>query len=331
MTRNLGFCQVYMCSHAFKRAAQWSAGILRWLLVVGLLTPIRAVPSSDCLANLDGSQAESGRRWLSSCRRPVCGSLDTSNNLSSFMDRLSSSCRTVMSGYSDPGMSRKLMARIQEEEEHSMSSFPYTPTWFTGRSQSWQKCSTSPEASFATNPVVVESSGGQIANFAMCTVPKAGCTLVRTLLYALTRDTSRPVSFHSSTVHGEKYPTIWHYHPNTDFPDTYPTFVVGRNPYIRLVSGFLDKMVISPEGHDWVIMQRVNQDLHRHKNDGFEATPESFKEFVVLMTQATKRNQHFDTAVNVCGMSQFPYRCATSNIALQLQPQKTCSMHALHR
>ena len=106
---------------------------------------------------------------------------------------------------------------------------------------------------------------------------------------------------------------------------------IRDSPYIRLVSGFLDKMVISPEGHDWVIMQRVNQDLHRHKNDGFEATPESFKEFVVLMTQATKRNQHFDTAVNVCGMSQFPYRCATSNIALQLQPQKTCSMHALHR
>ena len=221
------------------------------------------------------------------------------------------------------------MARIQEEEEHSMSSFPYTPTWFTGRSQSWQKCSTSPEASFATNPVVVESSGGQIANFAMCTVPKAGCTLVRTLLYALTRDTSRPVSFHSSTVHGEKYPTIWHYHPNTDFPDTYPTFVVGRNPYIRLVSGFLDKMVISPEGHDWVIMQRVNQDLHRHKNDGFEATPESFKEFVVLMTQATKRNQHFDTAVNVCGMTQFPYRYASSKLP-QPPHMASRSTHHLH-
>jgi hypothetical protein len=293
----------------FERAS--CARVLRCVCVLAplLVTLSLAVPSSDCLVNVDQVQALTGRRWLSSCRRPVCGSLDTSN-ISPFMDRLSESCRAIMSRYSDPSMSRKLMDRIKKEEEHSVTSFPYAPSWFTERTQPWQRCSASPEASFATNPVIVQSSKSQFSNFAMCTVPKAGCTLVRTLLYVLTRGISQPVSFHSSAVHGANYPTIWHYYPKSDFPDTYPTFVVGRNPYIRLVSGFLDKMVIKPENHDWVVMQRVNQDLHRHKEEGFEATPESFKEFVVLMSQARKRNQHFDTAVNVCGMTQFPYRYA---------------------
>lgn len=289
------------------------ASVLVCLVFLLLAAPGTAIPSSQCLEHVKQSQQSTGRLWLNSCRRPICGSLDTNNNLSAFMDRLSDSCRRIMSTYSDPSMSRKLMARIQEEEAHSIISFPYAPSWFTERSHSFQRCSTSPEASFATNPVVVESNGDHAANFAMCTVPKAGCTLLRSLLFALTRDNSRPVSFRSSAVHSAKYPTVWHYHPKSDFPDTYPTFVIGRNPYIRLVSGFLDKMVVTaPSSHDWVVMQRVNQDLHRHKNDVFEATPESFREFVLLMTQATKRNQHFDTAVDVCGMSQFPYRYVSS-------------------
>ena len=85
---------------------------------------------------------------------------------------------------------------------------------------------------------------------------------------------------------------------------------MGRNPYIRLVSGFLDKMVLDRGGHDWQTMQQMNTDLGRDANQPFEATAESFAEFVRLLLAAPSINQHFQSAVSVCGIGQFPYRCA---------------------
>lgn len=95
-------------------------------------------------------------------------------------------------------------------------------------------------------------------------------------------------------------------------------FVIGRNPYIRLVSGFLDKMVVSNDAHDWRIMKRVNLELGRGPGDAFVATVESFSEFVRLLAGAAKRNQHFDTAANVCGIHRYAYRHAAAFARLLL-------------
>jgi hypothetical protein len=85
-------------------------------------------------------------------------------------------------------------------------------------------------------------------------------------------------------------------------------FVVGRNPYVRLLSGYLDKMVVDGERHDWQIMGRVNRDLGLDESEPFEATAEDFAYFVALLSLAPKRNPHFDSATNVCGINRYPYR-----------------------
>ena len=46
-------------------------------------------------------------------------------------------------------------------------------------------CKSYKEASFPTNPVVVQT--GVTPTFVMCTVPKAGCSQLRTLLLVMTR------------------------------------------------------------------------------------------------------------------------------------------------
>lgn len=67
-------------------------------------------------------------------------------------------------------------------------------------------------------------------------------------------------------------------------------------------------MVVTQQSHDWVIMGRVNSDLGVPSKTVFRATKESFSEFVRLLNKTSNRNPHFDTAVNVCYMTKFPYR-----------------------
>lgn len=94
--------------------------------------------------------------------------------------------------------------------------------------------------------------------------------------------------------------------------------MVGRNPYIRLVSGFLDKMVLDRDGHDWPIMRHMNEDLGRDPDLPFDATVESFSEFVHLLSKAASVNQHFESAVTVCGIHFFPYRRALPLFSLAM-------------
>lgn len=73
-------------------------------------------------------------------------------------------------------------------------------------------------------------------------------------------------------------------------------------------------MVVSTDTHDWVIMKRVNQDLGVPEETQFEATKESFKKFVQLLSVAKNINPHFDTAYNVCYMSEVSYRCVPGRL-----------------
>lgn len=115
-------------------------------------------------------------------------------------------------------------------------------------------------------------------------------------------------------------------------------FVIGRNPYIRLLSGFLDKMVVSNGSHDWPIMERVNRDLGLAAAHAFLGTAEGFSEFVRLLARAARRNQHFDTATNVCGIHRYAYRRGTPGTlvsscphAAPRPPQRTLACRYLLR
>lgn len=205
--------------------SDWTA-LLPFLLAsihvfsIGLASAVSSRLCVDIIAKLQHG-VDSGR--ITECR-PLCGLLDTNNYSISFMDRLSPSCQSVMSRYKGRSSS-SIAVSPAHLANHTSHRLP-PPVHDCGQVR---------KASAATNPVVIETD--DVAHFVMCTVPKAGCTLLRSLLFALTRDTQGGVSFRNSVVHDTAYPTAWHYKSETDLVDTYPTFVVGRNPYIRLVSG----------------------------------------------------------------------------------------------
>jgi hypothetical protein len=168
----------------------------------------------------------------------ICGSMRQLSYTpsSSFKLRLSKECRAVMDSYRPMGAPR--------------TGLPL-PSAIDRRAE-WRKCQKAEYAFLPTNPIIVQRP--HVAPFAMCTVPKAACTSLRKLLYAIihyNRDRPRPgagFKMALSGYHSNVYPTIWHYNrTDADLSDRYPTFIIARNPYVRLVSGYLDKMVVKPE------------------------------------------------------------------------------------
>jgi hypothetical protein len=127
-------------------------------------------------------------------------------------------------------------------------------------------CAASWRAWSPTNPVVVKRAGAR--PFILATVPKAGCTNLRKLLrilisfYPAERDPrpGRRVPLKMRVVHNTYYPTVWHYDATsfeTRARGELPTFIVSRNPYVRLLSGFLDKLVAAPGRPPWTMQVRA--------------------------------------------------------------------------
>jgi hypothetical protein len=114
-------------------------------------------------------------------------------------------------------------------------------------------------------------------------------------------------------VHLAEYPTLYHYDMPDIIPESFPVFALGRNPYTRVLSGFLDKMTEqSHRGNDWDTLRMTNIGIGRGEGAGFfEATQDGFREFLQLLTaqvMAGKRvNEHFAPMVDVCNMAQVPY------------------------
>lgn len=214
--------------------------LLLFLGFVSQAGSVQAVSSRRCLELVDRLQlaVDSGR--ATKCR-PPCGSLDTRSHHLEFMDRLSQSCQAVMSRYTanKSSLPAYVVPLARSDNLQRIKLFPFVDT-----------CSRFKQAGLATNPVVVELA--RSAPFAMCTVPKAGCTLFRSLLYVLTRHSEDKVSFKNSHVHGAQYPTALHYRYQSELADSYPTFVVGRNPYIRLVSGVFYPVCALPNQSSYV-------------------------------------------------------------------------------
>jgi hypothetical protein len=203
----------------------------------------------QCPTNVAKLMHQAQADGIDHCADDVCGPLPFSTATPSFLKRLSNACATVMATYRAFGAP----ATGFRTPSGAHRALPRT-------------CAASHESIAPTNPVVIHRAGS--SPFIMCTIPKAACSNLRKLLLVLLHYSPElpgptpgsKITIDSSSVHKNMYPTIWHYHappPHTDLTGHLPSFVIARNPYIRLVSGFLDKMVVKGPGHDlWNLMVR---------------------------------------------------------------------------
>lgn len=187
---------------------------------INVLRGVAALDSELCLARL-----QQGLSTPAPCHSPMCGQLHVDETRAPFLDRLSPSCRRVMEAYaSEPPTQRFLRTSDPLQQQSTSVAFGLRTLHTAEQSNTdtdFVKCSTTHAASFASNPVVVERP--DTANFVVCTVPKAGCSLFRSLLFALTHPSEDTASFHGSVVHQVPYPTIWHYSETSNLPDSYPS------------------------------------------------------------------------------------------------------------
>lgn len=117
-------------------------------------TPLR---SRSCVKKI----AEAANEVGDGCVTPVCGPLNTTGN--PFQEHLTPSCRAVFDKY------------VAKE---SLS-------WADSLGTQQQGCKSFPRSQHPTNPVVIQN---QITNsFGFCSVPKAGCSQLRSLLFVMTR------------------------------------------------------------------------------------------------------------------------------------------------
>ena len=177
------------------------------------------------------------------------------------------------------------------------------------------------------------------ATFVMCTVPKVGSTNTRKLLNTIISDPDPLIldAFEQiQNSHKAKYPNVGHfgvpdddpattlwqpktrpgapgskYKPPSTVPDDVPMFTIGRNPYVRLVSGYRNKMVISPRQHDVWTRKLVNRDLGMPEETEWADTAADFRAFVralAAMPKFRSINSHFRPSVPVCaGPQNFRY------------------------
>eukprot|EP00892_Ulva_mutabilis_P012327 jgi/Ulvmu1/9467/UM052_0036.1 len=232
-------------------------------------------------------------------------------------------------------------------------------------------------ASRASNPVVVSSNSS--ATFVICTVPKAGCSNLRKLLYAVSSYRKPPLTdtFEQFVLpHMATYATVWNYDiptpssappanptsisaphsrllrfsfqqlwqpkqsdttakcvhnaaakhrgkqgsaarpskqpgyrigplertPTPRIPSHIPTFIVGRNPYVRVVSGFRDKMTANPSRSDQQTNRAVNKHFNIRKTMAWPDSPEAFRHFVraLALHGVEDIDTHFQPAVQMC-------------------------------
>lgn len=59
-----------------------------------------------------------------------------------------------------------------------------------------------------------------------------------------------------------------------------PSFVIGRNPYVRILSGYLDKMVDNPARHDQWTFHSVNHRMRLPMDTAWPPSVDGFRRFV---------------------------------------------------
>lgn len=121
------------------------------------------------------------------------------------------------------------------------------------------------------------------------------------------------------------------YMPPGTIPEDVPSFTIGRNPYLRLLSGYRNKMIVQAGQHDKWTRKYVNRDLGVPEDTEWEDTAAGFSAFVRAMDampQFRTINSHFKSSVLVCsGSAGFVY---DYYFRLEdLEAWLPCWMHAL--
>lgn len=108
--------------------------------------------------------------------------------------------------------------------------------------------------------------------------------------------------------HGNPAPTVLT--PPPRIPVTVPSFIVGRNPYVRLLSGFLDKMAHNPDVADTYTHAAVNKHLGLPAAARWAPNPGSFHSFVRTLARrdVAAADPHFRPVVAACATTfRFDY------------------------
>lgn len=242
--------------------------VLAWLCLAGWASA--QTYARECQRLVPESIDKSGQKVSSSdaiCQKRVCGALPPAPL--DFRERLSPQCSA-------------LMAQYRSDWSHEGVSNMLTPS----------PCTTQEWVVNPTGPFLVSNEQHPVATFAMCTIPKVACTNFRKLLNTIIRHpepmpTDAFAQFQDP--HAWRYPSVFTYEPpasnttraqrqaastewqlpeseagSTDgprLPADMQSFIVGRNPYIKVLSGYLDKMVDNPKRHDQWTYKKVNKHL----------------------------------------------------------------------
>lgn len=205
-----------------------SRSVLQTCLVLLCILNVTSLSSPQCL-----KAVVADRFMKPGVCRASCGSLGQPADGGTFLGRLSNKCIAKMQQYRRPGVG------------------PGSKCGFSNH-QSAECPSQRPiQRSKPTEVNIIEAKNAH--PFAICTIPKSGCTHLRKLLQAMMRY-PEPLPYSTMTqqhaAHFWGYTTIWNYEERYLPADVYPSFSIGRNPYARLLSGFLDKMALSSKFKD---------------------------------------------------------------------------------
>ena len=140
---------IVCCVYIFQCSYAYASASLNW---TG-----EPMSSRNCVERIASTQDKLG----DGCVQPVCGSLNTTSE--PFEERLTQSCKAVLQKYT--------------AKESSLS-------WATSSAYE-EECETVASSQHPTNPVVVQT--GFTSNFGFCSVPKAACSQIRSLLFVVTR------------------------------------------------------------------------------------------------------------------------------------------------
>lgn len=225
------------------------------------------------------------------CKYHICGALAPASDLDAGA-RLSTQCLDTLERYRNPGVT------AQEVPVHR-------PPQCDG---------------LYSLPAQTAIQNAHTPNFILCSSPKAGVTQFRTLLFLLSNiDSETP--FESVTtlgersaelgIHRETFPGAELFHIPASSAASHLSFAIGRNPYTRLLSGYLDKMVWHSEYMEFHTLQRVNSQLGMPQQHLWGDSAESFALFARMLANALRAgrviNEHFRPQAQFCSMPSFPY------------------------
>lgn len=114
--------------------------------------------SRNCVQRIASTKEQRG----DGCVTPVCGALNTTGD--PFEEQLTPSCRAVLDKYAAKDLS------LSWADSPALDETP--------------ECRTFPSSQYPTNPVVVQNK--ITSSFGFCSVPKAACSQIRSLLFVMT-------------------------------------------------------------------------------------------------------------------------------------------------